>query len=165
MWAAVVSTVGVGILVLGTLGSGSAMGDLLAILMMLLNAIYVVLIRVFKTIDPVLAGALAALQLFVIGWLFAEPLNVSPGDFSFIVMFGLSFGVASILWTEGARRISAAEVGVLSSGDIPIAIFFAWVLLAEIPPLPGIVGAAIVLVAVVVYSHWKTTTAVKVDPS
>jgi drug/metabolite transporter (DMT)-like permease len=163
MLAAVVSTLGVAILVFGTRGSGGVMGDLLAILMMLLNAIYVLLIRVFKTIDPVPAGALAALQLFVIGWFLTEPLNVSSSDFSFIVMFGLSFGVASILWTEGARLITAAEVGVVSSGDIPIAIFFAWVLLAEVPPLPSIVGATIVLIAVVAYSHWKATTAMKVN--
>jgi drug/metabolite transporter (DMT)-like permease len=134
-------------------------GDVLAIVMMLLNAMYVVLIRVFKGVDAVLAGAVAALQLFLAGWLFTRPFAVSTADFYYIAMFGLSFGMASILWTEGARRITAAEVGVLSSGDIPLAILFAWALLSEVPPISSILAAAIVLLAVVAYSHWKTKEA------
>jgi drug/metabolite transporter (DMT)-like permease len=156
MLAALVSTAGVGLLVFGTLGSVSITGDLLAIIMMLLNALYVVLIRVFKSTDVVLAGALASLQLFFAGWLFTQPLEVSSTDFYYILLFGIAFGMASILWTEGARLITAAEVGVLNSGDIPLAILFAWILLSEVPPFTSILGAAIVLLAVVAYSHWKT---------
>lgn len=155
MFAALVSTVGVIVLVSGTLGAGSELGNVLAIVMMLLNAAYAVLIRLFKDANVVLAGGVASLQLFCVGWLIGKPLDISGADLVLTVIFGLSFGAASILWTEGARLIPAAEVGVLSTGDVPIAIFFAWALLAEVPPAQGMAGGAIVLASVVAYSLWK----------
>jgi drug/metabolite transporter (DMT)-like permease len=120
--------------------------------MMILNALYLVLIRTFTKIPVVLAGALAAFQVFVVGWLFTDPLAVSRHDMFYLVLFGAAFALATILWTEGTRQITAAESGLIGSADVPMAIIFAWLLLSEIPPGPSIAGGAIVLAAVLVYA-------------
>lgn len=152
MWAAMACTVGIGILVSGTIGSPNLAGDGMAFLMMLFNALYVVLIRVFKGTPAVLAGALASIQLFLLGWLVSEPLSVSAHDMVLLVLFGFSFAIASVLWTEGAKLIPAAEVGLIGAADIPIAIGLAALLLRELPPAASLAGGGIVVATLAVYA-------------
>lgn len=152
MLAALACTIGIGILVSGALGAPSFAGDAIAFVMTLLNALYVVLIRVFKGTPVVLAGALAAFQLFVLGWLVSTPLAVSAHDMALLVAFGVAFAAASVLWTEGARLIPAAEVGLIGAADIPVAIVFAGLLLGEWPPVTSFIGGAIVVVTLAVYA-------------
>ena len=155
--AAAMSLVGVGFLAFDSAGSGHWAGDLLAAVMMLLNALYAVLIRAFPKTDVVLSGAASSGIMFAAGWFFSSPLEVSAADFLVTVGFGLTFGLASILWTEGARRVTATETGVLSAADLPFAVFFAWALLGELPPAATGVGVLIVLISVSGYTWWKAS--------
>ena len=146
--AALVSLIGVVIVVAGGLGGGALLGDGVALLMTFGNALYMVLIRAFRDSPVVLAGGVSALQLFAVSWLVVDPLAVSRQDALLLTIFGLSFALAVVLWTEGTKRISAAESGLLGTAEIPMAIFLAWLLLAELPPAVSLVGGAIVLAAV-----------------
>lgn len=152
MIAALVSLSGVLIMVSGGLGSGNLLGDAVAFLMTLGNALYMVLIRAFRDSPVVLAGGLSALQLFVIGWFVVDPLAVSARDAWLLGLFGLAFALAVILWTEGTRKISAAESGLVGSAETPFAIFFAWLILAELPPTASLVGGVVILVAVLAHA-------------
>ena len=146
------SLVGVVVIVAGSLGTPNVGGDLVAVVMVGLNALYMVLIRAFPETDAVLASAAGAGLLFVVGWPFVDPLDVSAGDAVLLVAFGVVFAVATVLWTEGTRRIPAAESGLLGTAETPIAIVLAWVALAEVPPAASVVGAVIVMVAVVAHA-------------
>ncbi len=148
MLAATTSLLGVAIMVGASAGSGALAGDVLALCMTLGMALYMVLIRVFTTTPVVLAAAASALQLFVLGWFFTDPLAVSQNDAILLVLFGIVFAVAAILLTEGTRIIPAAESGLLGSAETPFAILFAWLILAELPPAASLVGGAIVILAV-----------------
>ena len=139
---------GVLIIVGGGLGGGHLLGDALALVMTSMMALYMVLIRAFASTPAVLAGAASALQLFVLGWLISTPLDVSARDAVLLLAFGLSFAVSLILLTEGTRLIPAADAGVIGSAEVPFAILFAWILLAELPPLASLIGGSIVLCAV-----------------
>ena len=114
------------------------------------NALYVVLIRLFKDTPVVLAGGVSGLQLFVVGWFVVDPLAVSRSDAVLLTLFGLSFAVAVVLWTEGTRLMPAAHASLLGSAETPVAILFAWLLLAELPPAASFIGGTIVLTAVLV---------------
>ncbi len=146
--AALVSLLGVVILVAGGLGSGALLGDGVALLMTFGNALYMVLIRAFRDSPVVLAGGVSALQLFAVSWLVVDPLAVTGEDAALLTLFGLSFALAVVLWTEGTKRIAAAESGLLGSAEIPFAILLAWLLLAELPPVVSLLGGAVVLAAV-----------------
>ena len=150
--AAAVSLAGVAILVAGGLGSGSLLGDGVALLMTLGNALYVVLIRRFRDTPVVLAGGLSGLQLFVVGCFLVDPLAVTQRDAILLALFGLSFAVAVVLWTEGTRLIPAAEATLLGAAETPFAILLAWLILAELPPAASFLGGAIVLAAVFVHA-------------
>ena len=148
MIAAAISVAGVLVMVGAGVGSVNLLGDSVAVLMMLGNALYMVLIRVFSKTPVVLAGAASAFQLFVIGWFFTDPLEVSLHDGILLTLFGLSFAVAVILWTEGTKLITAAESGLLGSAEVPLAVFMAWVFLAEVPPMTSFIGGVMVLCAI-----------------
>lgn len=153
MRAASVSMLGVVIIVSGSLGSPSLTGDVVALAMVFLNALYMVLIRAYPETDSVLAGAAGGPMLFVAGWFFSDPLSVSASDSVLLVAFGLVFAVASICWIEGTRLIPAAESGLLGSFETPVAIALAWIVLSEVPPPVSIVGSIIVVLAVLGHAY------------
>ncbi len=146
--AAAVSLIGVVVMVSGGIGSATLFGDGLALLMTMGMALYMVLIRTFHNTPAVLAGAASAIQLFILGWFVIDPLAVNFRDAVLLVGFGIVFAVALVLLTEGTRLIPAAETGLLSSTEAPLAPIFAWIILAELPPVASMIGGAIVLTAV-----------------
>ena len=60
---------------------------------------------------------------------------------------------------EGTRLIPAAESGLLGSAETPVAIAMAWIILSETPPLASIIGAIIVLAAVLLHAGADFTSA------
>src|SRR5690606_5728068 len=89
---------------------------------------------------------------FAAGWLIVDPLAVSAADAWRMAGFGVTFACAVILWTEGTRLISASESGVLGAAEVPFAILFAWMFLAELPPAASMAGGAVVMAAVLVHA-------------
>lgn len=151
--AASASIIGVIIIVGGSLGSPNLEGDVVAIAMVFLNALYMVLIRTYTDTNPVLAGAASGPLLFAAGWAFADLADVSRRDAVLLIVFGLVFAGATVLWIEGTKLIPAAESGLLGSAETPIAIGMAWIILSEAPPLASVIGAAIVLVTILVHAR------------
>ncbi len=123
-------------------------GDAFALVMTLGCALYMVLIRAFRDSPVVLAGGVSGLLLSFVGWFVVDPLAVSQQDAVLLSLFGSSFALAVVLWTEGTKLIPAAEAGFLGSAEAPFAILLAWLLLAELPPLASFAGGGIVLTAV-----------------
>ncbi|MBN9222708.1 MAG: DMT family transporter [Mesorhizobium sp.] len=148
MVAAAVSLCGVAIMVWSGFGTGHLFGDGLALLMTIGSGLYMIMVRAFRDTPVVWAGAVSAFLLFLLGWFVTDPLAVSSRDAVLLVTFGASFALSSILWTEGARLIPAAESGLLGSAEVPFAILFAFLFLGEIAPEASMIGGAIVLCAV-----------------
>ena len=69
------------------------------------------------------------------------------------VAFGLVFAVALILWTEGVRRLRAAEAALLATTETPCSILAAWIVVSEAPPLLTVVGGLLIVGAVVTHAR------------
>lgn len=158
MLAAAVSLCGVGIMVWSGFGTGHLLGDGLALLMTIGSALYMIMIRAFRDTPVVWAGAVASLLLFVFGWFVTDPLAINGRDAILLVVFGTSFALASVLWTEGSRLIPAPESALLGAAEIPAAVLFAWFFLAEIPPAASLLGGVVVLAAVLTHglNDWRS---------
>jgi drug/metabolite transporter (DMT)-like permease len=150
--AAAAALAGVAVMVSGGAGTGHLAGDLLAVLMTIGMAVYMVLVRVLRRTPVVLALAASSLQLFFAGWFLGDPLAISDGDLVLLAVFGVAFALGAILLTEGTRLIPAAEAGLLGTADTPIAVLLAWLVLAELPPAASAVGGAIALGAVIAHA-------------
>lgn len=146
--ASAAALAGVVLTVSGSLGTVRLLGDSFAVAMTFLCAIYLVMLRAFRDAPTVWSGGVAALLLVFPGFILGDPAAASLRDGLWMTLFGFSFAAAVILWTEGAKRVPAAEAGLLGAAEIPLAMFFAWSLVGERQMPVGLVGATIVVAAV-----------------
>ena len=146
--ASAVSFTGVGLTVLGSLTPGDLDGNLRAVALALTLATLIVMIRRFEDTDAVLASAAAGILLFALALVVADPIGLPADELPMTVAFGLVFGVALVLWTEGIKLIPAAEAGLLASSETPFAILLAWIVLHEAPPWAAVAGGLLVVGAV-----------------
>ena len=163
--AALVSILGVGVMVAAGLHGGGNLGNLAAIVMTLLSALYIVMIRMFQDTPAVWAGAVSAFLLLVLGWFVSDPLAVDGHDAALLLLFGLSFAIASIAWTEGARLIPASESALLGLIEVPCGIGFAILFLGEMPPMATALGGLIVVASTVWHSMADWREARLIGPS
>lgn len=148
------SVLGVGLVVAGGMGQGRIAGDALALVMTVLMALVAVLIRLFDGVPVLRAMAAAALPLSLAGLVLGAPFTVSGSDLIWLPAFGLSFAFATILMTEGARRIPAAEVALLGGAEVPLVVVLGALMLGEWPPLTTVAGGALVIGAVL-WQSWR----------
>ena len=84
----------------------------------------------------------------VIGFAVAPRWAVSGPDLALLAAFGLlTVGLAMALYMAGARRIPAAEVGLISMLDAVSGPALVWVALGETPSPSTMVGGAVVMAA------------------
>jgi drug/metabolite transporter (DMT)-like permease len=152
MVSAAASLTGVVIIVSGGISAGDLLGNMVALLMTLGLTAYLVMVRAFRGTPVVWAAAVSAFVLFVACWFVVDPLATSMRDALLMSGFGVSFAASAILWNEGARLLPAAETSLLGTVEIPFAAFFAWLILAELPPLASILGGLIVVAAVLLHA-------------
>ncbi|WP_227269671.1 DMT family transporter [Roseobacter weihaiensis] len=152
MVAAMGSAIGVGIIVWGGFGGVSLSGDLMAVLMTVLNVLYIVLIRKFTAAPVVWAAGATSFQLVFIGLLFSNPLAAPSDDFFLMMCFGAVFALAVILWTEGTRLIAASQSALFGTTEIPFATLLAFVFLSDVPILAGFIGGGIVIAVVLTHA-------------
>ncbi len=151
--AAVVSFGGVVLTVTGSLGAGNLEGDLFAVALSLTLASLIVLIRRFPGTDALLAQAGSGVALFPVALAVADPLGMDASEMPLTVAFGLVFAVSLILWTEGVRRLRAAEAALLATTETPCSILAAWIVVSEAPPLLTVVGGLLIVGAVVTHAR------------
>ncbi len=146
--SAAFSIVGVAMIVAGSFGGARLAGDMMALLMMGLFPLYTVLIRAFPQAPLLTAAALSSVLPVMLGLAMGVPLLPEVRDMAWLVLFGLSFALAVVLFTEGARRIPAAEAGFYGGLEVPLAVLLAWGLLSEWPPLSTVLGGVLIMSAV-----------------
>ena len=83
----------------------------------------------------------------------ADPLGMDASEMPLTVVFGLVFAVSLILWTEGVRRLRAAEAALLATTETPCSILAAWIVVSEAPPLLTVVGGLLIVGAVVTHAR------------
>lgn len=139
---------GVLVIVRGSLGRPELLGDLLALAMTLCLACILVIYRRYPETPAGAPALLMSLLLLPPALLFSEPLATSAGETWILVAFGLVFALASVTMLEGARRIPAAEAALLSAMETPLAPFWGWLLLGDLPPAVTWIGGAFIMAAV-----------------
>ncbi len=150
--ATAVAIAGVGVMV-GSPGSISAFGGLMATAMTLLFAMAIVLTRRSHHVSMTPAVVLTQ-TLVVLGSLpFASPGDIHGGDLWRLVLLGVfQMGLAQLLFVVGARLIPASETALLTLLEVVAAPVWVWMVYREQPGAATLVGGAVVLAAVVYQS-------------
>ncbi len=149
--ASVAALAGAAIMVGGSLGGVNMTGDVLAIAMTFGMALMTVIIRKYRALPMVIAGAFSSLLIVPVALPLTDPFAVSAGDFWLLVSFGAVQAVAITMLTEGARLIPSAQVPLIGALEIPFAILWIWLAFGEVPPLATFAGGAVIIAAVLWY--------------
>ena len=157
-FAMLVSAFGVYVMVAGSVVGGSYLGNFLGFAIAMFYGGAVVVTRYRHTVQMLPAACLAAALATIVSFTVLRlegraPIPVDAGDL--VVLFG--FGAVQLaggmlLFTYGARLIPAAETALLSILESVAAPVWVFLVFNEDPGLHAILGGAIVLGAVVVYT-------------
>jgi RarD protein len=151
--AAAFAFVGIALMVGGSLGRGSLLGDGLACVVTVNFAIAMILMRRHRTINMRPAVWLSAIISIVLTAPLASPLAVSALNMGVLVVFGVvEMGLGLILFTAGAQRVPPVEAAMMGILETILAPFWVWLLLGENPGSQTVIGGLIVIAAVTVHT-------------
>ena len=139
---------GVGIIVVGSIGSVNFTGDALALVMTTAMATIMVIYRVYPKTPGAGPSVMQSLYLIPPSFIFGTPFDTAPFEIAVLAAFGLLFAIASVTLAEGAKRVPSGQTALLSALETPLAPIFAFFIFAEIPSTATFLGGAIVLAAV-----------------
>lgn len=146
---------GVVTMVSDSLGGGGFVGDIIALSTGLVFAVNIVALRGAplrdgKPVDMMPSNAMAGLLIAGAMLFMTDPLDVADADIPYLMLIGLlSMGAGTWLFTRGVRYLQAAEAGLLCLTEAVLAPLLVWAVLKEMPTDQAMLGAAIVLAALI----------------
>jgi drug/metabolite transporter (DMT)-like permease len=153
-WVAMsVAVVGTIVMLWGSTGAGSRIGDLLALVTATAFAGATVIVRWHRTVPMPAAAALAAALAGVISLGEATPSSAGARDLVLLALFGMGqLGVGLLLFTAGARLIPVAEASLIAVLESVLGPVWVWLAVGERPGAFSLLGGAIILSALVAHT-------------
>lgn len=139
---------GVLLIVSGSLGSVSLIGDFLALCMTGAMAAIMVLYRKFPDTPVAGPSAMQSILLVPVALAFGAPFQIAPFEILLLAAFGLLFAIASVTLAAGAKLVPSGQTALLSILETPLAPIFAFFLFTEVPSQATILGGSVVMIAV-----------------
>ena len=148
--AILASTLGIVLVVSGSSGPSTLLGDAVAFMMTLTFAIIIVLAKAHPGLKLAEITALSAFLVFLIFVPFASTANLDLRNGAIISLYGfISIVFSFLLFLRGARHIPAATSGLIITLDIVLSPYWVWLFFGEKIDLLTFLGGAVVAVAVI----------------
>ena len=140
---------GVLLMVGNSLSPGELSGNLAAFTMPITFAVLIMIVRKFPSVDMVPAQFVAGVSSCLIGLSLSPTIMISPHDIFLGFLAGFfQIGFGFIFITIGARTTPSAMVGIIMLSESVLGPIWAFLFVSEIPSLYGLIGGAIILLAV-----------------
>jgi DME family drug/metabolite transporter len=147
--AALLALAGVAVVMHDGLASGYWLGNLVAIFVALAFAGQTVFLRKFSAFDMVPAICAGGFLVFLMAGLFGGGFDVSPRAVLILLLMGpVQLGIPLILFARGAASVPAVTMSLIALLDVVLNPFWAWVGSGETPTWQTVLGAAIIVTAV-----------------
>ncbi|HLJ21282.1 MAG TPA: DMT family transporter [Stellaceae bacterium] len=151
-FAMIACVAGIGLMVSDSYASGSILGDLIALLIALGQAVAGVTLRRHRSVQMAPAMCVATLLTSLVAAPLATPSAVTSGDMTLLAFFGAGqLGLGFALFSFGAPLIPVAEAALLGVLEPIFGPFWVWLVLDEVPSRGAIVGGIIVLSALALH--------------
>ena len=153
-WIAMAVALGGTVVMLGgSPGGGSRIGDALALVTATAFAAATVLVRWHRSVYMPAAGALAAALAGLFAFGHATPWSVSGADLALLALFGIGqLGAGMLCFTAGARLIPVAEASLIAVLECVLGPVWVWLAIGERPGVFAMIGGAIILTALVAHT-------------
>ena len=147
----ILAMTGVLLMVGNSLTPGELSGNLAAFTMPVTFAVLIIIVRKFPTVDMVPAQFVAGICSCLIGYLLSSKIMISPHDIflGFVAGF-FQVGLGFIFITTGARTTPSAMVGIIMLSESVLGPIWAFLFVSERPSLFGLIGGAVILIAVLI---------------
>lgn len=167
--ATLLSFLGVGIIVWDSVGHGKLLGDILAIVSTVCTAAAFTIIRGSgRNVATSLAvGSLSSALIALVFFGITPSAVLDAGSFGipgivFVALNGLvAIPLASTLIANGPRFLPSADVSMFFLLETVLTPVWVWLLFAETPTSPVLVGGAIVIITLIVHSWWRLSATLK----
>ncbi len=147
----ILAMTGVLLMVGNSLTPGELSGNLAAFLMPITFAILIIIIRKFPTVDMVPAQFIAGISCCFVGYFLSTKIMISPHDIFLGFLAGFfQIGLGFIFITTGARTTPSAMVGIIMLSESVLGPIWAFIFVSERPSMYGLIGGAIILLAVLI---------------
>lgn len=147
--AVVLSICGIAIVVSGTTGVSSLLGDSVALTMTLSFACLIVLSKAYPALRILEITLISTFLTFLIFLPFARTGTLDIGNAVILAIYGFNNVVLGFfVFIRGARHIPAATSGLIATLEIILSPFWVWLFFNETIDAPTFVGGTIVVLAV-----------------
>lgn len=144
---------GISLIFMGSMGGGSRMGDIFAIICAFGLASQITTVRHARDVDMVPSLGLSGYMVAAVTFPLAMPLGVTTVDVGYLVLLGfVVLPCAFALITIGPRYISAPEVSLLMLLESILGPLWVWLVLQEVPKNGTLIGGAIIIMTLVINS-------------
>jgi drug/metabolite transporter (DMT)-like permease len=150
VWVAMAVTgIGIGMVVVPSIGGPSLDGDLLAVLAIVAFAFNLALWRRHPELSRYVGLAISAGMVLVVTGPFLSPSDLGLRSLLAAGAMGLVFSPAGRIAHSSAPKFApAAEVALFAPVETVAATVWAWIAFAEVPPMATVVGGLIIVAGV-----------------
>jgi drug/metabolite transporter (DMT)-like permease len=154
----VAALAGILMIVSGSLGAGALLGNMLALSLAAVYAVFLVLMRRARGFDMMPAALLATLIGGVVALPLGLPFEIAWGDLPYLVGFGAGqLGAGLLFLTLATRHVPVAPLSLIMLIEPVGGVLWAWLGAGEVPVGLTLAGAGLVLLAVfghALYGMW-----------
>ena len=148
-----VTIVGVSLMAVDGVSTGTLIGNLAALSNAFTFAIFIAFLRRGRGVDMVPAVMVGALCSILIGFTMAHDLSPPIRDILICVAWGFviqTAGMSLMMW--GSRALPAAEISLITMVEFILAPTWAWLVIGELPTAMSALGGGLVFVTMFAWS-------------
>ncbi len=147
---------GILIMVGDSISTGSLFGNLVALIIPINFAIYVMIIRKNSNLDMVPAMLYSGIFSLIYGAILSKSFEFTSHDLLMGFLLGVpQLALGFICITIGSRTTASATVGLLMLMETLCGPLWVWLFLNEIPPISVFIGGAVIISAIILKSFDK----------
>ncbi len=147
---------GILIMVGDSISTGSLFGNLVALVIPINFAIYVMIIRKNSNLDMVPAMLYSGIFSLIYGAILSNSFEFTSHDLFMGFLLGVpQLALGFICITIGSRTTASATVGLLMLMETLCGPLWVWLFLNEIPPISVFLGGAVIISAIILKSFDK----------
>ena len=147
---------GILIMVGDSISTGSLFGNLVALVIPINFAIYVMIIRKNSNLDLVPAMLYSGIFSLIYGAILSKSFEFTSHDLFMGFLLGVpQLALGFICITIGSRTTASATVGLLMLMETLCGPLWVWLFLNEIPPISVFIGGAVIISAIILKSFDK----------
>ena len=152
---------GIYIIMAGDTSGVNLLGNLFALLSVVIGGFSFTLLRKYNNVNMVPAMAVNGILIAIIGFFVADSLVMSTQSLLYIFSSGVVLAISFSLITIAPRYIPAPEVAMFFPLGTVLGTLLAWIVLKEQPSSNALIGGSIVIITLFIHAWYSAKLSLK----